>query len=89
VRTARRLQFHAAFVSSLQLGDVELLHLQHRAHYGLRLGRVGIARQVLQHGRHDLPGHTKLVGHPATLDFLAALGQLFPVLVDLGLCVGM
>ncbi len=68
-----------------QSGDVDLGHPQHGVHDSLRFGRVLVADQLDKRGRHDLPGHSELVLQPATLLGLPAGGQLFPVVVDLGL----
>src|SRR5438270_250009 len=43
---------------TLQLGDVELAHLQHRLHRTPGPTRVGVGEQLEQPPRHDLPGQT-------------------------------
>ena len=72
-------------VRSLELGGVQLLHLEHRLHCPLRAGRRGILEQVGQETRHHLPGHTELVLEPAALlgVRVAARRELLSAIVDL------
>src|SRR5262245_39393072 len=65
----------------LQLGDVDLLHLQHRLHDPVGLLAVGIARHLGHEGGDDLPGEAILVLEPAALLSVrvAALAELLPV----------
>ena len=72
-------------VGSLELGGVQLLHLEHRLHCPLRAGRRGILEQVGQETRHHLPGHAELVLEPAALlgVRVAARRELLLAIVDL------
>src|SRR4026208_2056923 len=72
-------------VSLLQLGNVDLGHLQHGLHDALRLCRVGVAHELHQRYRDDLPGQPVFVGEPAALLRCAAGRELVPEFVDFGL----
>ncbi len=67
----------------LQLTNLDLRHLHHRAHDAIRLCLVGIAHQLPQLRRNDLPGEPELVLEPAALALLPALRELLPVRVHL------
>src|SRR5437773_6807282 len=67
----------------LQALDVELLHLHHRLHDALRYCGIGIAEELRQRGRNDLPRQAELVLEPAAHLLLSAGGELLPLLVDL------
>src|SRR5262249_44708791 len=68
---------------ALQPGDVELLHPEHRLHHARRLRLVGIAQELAQDARHDLPRHAEAIDEPAALDLLSALGERAPIPIDL------
>src|SRR4051812_39279432 len=74
-----------SFRRSLQLGDIELLHLQHRFHRPVGFPPVRIAQQLDHPRRHHLPGQPELVLDPATLLRLGitTLAELVPVVVHL------
>ena len=59
----------------LQLGDVDLAHLQHRLHCPSPSLGVGIARQLVQAPRNDLPGKAVSVLEPAALARFAAVSS--------------
>ena len=63
----------------LKRADVELLHFEHCLHHALRFFRVGIAQQLPQLRRHDLPRQAEFVLEPAALNFPAVCGEFFPV----------
>src|SRR5712664_99007 len=67
----------------LQAFDVDLLHLHHRLHDALRYCGIGIAQELRQRGRNDLPRQTELILEPAAHLLLSASGELLPQLVDL------
>ena len=75
----------ALAVGGLQPGDVELHHLQHRLHDPLRLGGIGIAQQLRQYARHDLPRDAVAVPEPAASLDRTAGRQRVPQPVDLRL----
>src|SRR5215203_2888740 len=68
---------------ALELGDLDLAHLQHRRHHALRLLLVRIADQLAQDLGNDLPGDAVLVLEPTARALLAPFGELAPVRVDL------
>ena len=70
-------------VRGLELGDVELGHLQHPPHHLAGSLAVGIAQQLREHRRHDLPRDAVLVLEPAAWTRLSPLGERVPVVVDL------
>src|SRR5919204_2136053 len=80
---ASRRRLLLSSVGALQRLDLELAHLQHRAHHALRLLRIGVADQLQEDGRHDLPRDSVLVLQPAARSLLAAFRELLPQLVDL------
>src|SRR5580693_1417307 len=84
-RPGREPQLRRARVGTLQGGDVELLHGEHRRLRACCLLLVAAGDHVEEPGRHDLPGKAVLVDEPAAGDSLAAVGQPVPVVVDLGL----
>src|SRR5216684_421295 len=67
----------------LEAFDVDLLHLHHRLHDALRDCGIGIAQELRQSGRNDLPRQAELVLEPAAHLLLSAGGELLPQLVDL------
>src|SRR5215208_6815187 len=71
----------------LERSDVDLLHLEHRGHHTLRLLAVGVAEQLGQALRDDLPREAEPVLEPAARALFAALRQLAPVRVDLFLAL--
>src|SRR5207249_4978464 len=78
-----RLDARAA-VRLLELGDVELLHLEHRRHRCLRVARLLVAEHLRQLLGHDLPREPEAILQPSARAFLAAIrGQLGPVAVNL------
>src|SRR5690606_22414348 len=82
-RCALRTNALAAFIGLLKLPDVELAHLQHGLHGGLRLLLVFRLQQVAQDARDDLPREANLVLEPATWAGFALLGKLCPEFIDL------
>src|SRR4051812_2499384 len=71
------------FSGTLETGDVDLLHLEHRLHRPIRLRSVLIAEQLAKGVRDDLPGQAELVGEPPALALLSAAGEeLLPVVID-------
>ena len=52
--------------------DVELLHAEHRLHRALGASRIGIAEQLRERPRHDLPREAEAILQPAARAFLAA-----------------
>lgn len=73
--------------SALQALNIDLVHLQHGLHDAAGFGAIRIAQKFAQRGGDDLPGDAELVAQPAAAAFLAAGGELFPQLVNLGLGV--
>src|SRR5713226_5095792 len=67
----------------LEAFDVDLLHLHHRLHDALRDCGIGIAQELRQSGRNDLPRQAELVLDPAAHLLLSAGGELLPQLVEL------
>src|SRR6476659_293661 len=67
----------------LELLDHELPHAQHRLHDTLGLLRVRLLEQARKRRRDDLPGDSEPVPQPPTGALLAALGERFPIAVDL------
>src|ERR1700732_909469 len=72
-------------VGALEPGDVDLLHLHHRPHDGLRFRGVVILKQTPQGSGDDLPRYAEFVLEPAAALLLAAGGELLPQRVDFGL----
>src|ERR1700720_1175692 len=72
-------------VGALEPGDVDLLHLHHRPHDGLRFRGVVIPKQTPQGSGDDLPRYAELVLEPAAALLLAAGGELLPQRVDFAL----
>jgi hypothetical protein len=64
---------------AFEFGDIELGH----AHHGLH--GAGVAEELGDVVRDDLPAEAELVLAPAAGDLFAALGEAGPVAVDLGL----
>ena len=75
--------------SGLDLGDVDLLHSQHRLHRAFGPGRIGITERFQKLFRHNLPGNAVAVLQPATLNFDPAVGELFSKVIDFGWAVAM
>ena len=68
---------------ALQLGDVELHHLQHRLADPLRLFPIRVRHERGKHLGHDLPGEPISILEPAALFGRSSLEQGIPVAVDL------
>src|SRR5438105_2386601 len=66
-------------------GQVELLHAEDRLHAPGGAALVGAGQHLLPAGRDDLPRQAVPILQPAADTLLAALGELPPVVVDLGL----
>jgi hypothetical protein len=64
-------------------GDVDLAHLHHRVPRALDPLGVGVGEELVHARRDDLPGDAEAVLQPAARAFLAAVGELLPVVVDL------
>ena len=67
----------------LELRDLDLSHLQHRCHGALRLLTVGVADQLVERLRDDLPGDAVAVLEPSARPRFTAVGERVPVAVDL------
>jgi len=65
-----------------KLADVQLLHLENRAHHPLRLGAVAVQKHRGQRARNDLPRHAEFVGEPSAPIGLSAGAQPLPEFVD-------
>src|SRR5580765_920815 len=71
---------------SLQLGAVELPHLEHRLHHALHLRRVRVGHELVEQLGNDLPRQAEAVLQPSALALLAtALDETVPEAIDLGL----
>jgi hypothetical protein len=66
----------------VQVGDDDLSHAIHRLGGRRGAGPIGIADQLEEPVRDDLPAQAEAVFAPAALRFLAAAGQPLPVVVD-------
>jgi hypothetical protein len=67
----------------LEIRYDDLAHAEHRLGRRYRTRRTGIVEQLKEPLRHDLPTQPIAVLQPATLRFLAAVGQALPVIIDL------
>ena len=74
-----------AGVGALELGDVELHHLEHRGGGAARGRAIRVRHQLDEPARHDLPRHAVTVLQPAALLDLAARGECVPQPIDLRL----
>jgi hypothetical protein len=73
----------------LELGDIDLVHLQHGLHGAFGFFGILVAQEFTEGGGDDLPGEAEFIFHPAAAFFFAAGGELVPQFVDfrLGLAV--
>ena len=68
----------------LELGDIDLAHLEHRLHGAARTLRIGISNQLVQLARHDLPRQAESVLEPSARPRLASVRrERIPQPVDL------
>src|SRR5499427_7753100 len=63
--------------------DVDLAHLQHRAHDPLRRFGISVHQHLGQRSREDLPREAELVLEPAAVALFTVLCQRAPEVVDL------
>jgi hypothetical protein len=74
----------------LELGDINLAHLEHRLHGAARTLRIGISNQLVQLARHDLPRQPESVFEPSAGARLASVrGERIPHPVDLRLVLAL
>src|SRR6476620_3712678 len=81
--------YRLAVVRGFDLGDVDLLHLQHRIHRPLGGGPIAAGGALEQDARGDLPREAPFVLAPAAVAFLAAvIDDRVPIAVGLLLAFG-
>src|ERR1700755_473694 len=73
----------------LECGNDDLVHPEHRLRRRRGAGRVGVAGELEEPGRNDLPAQPEPVLEPAALRLLAAVDQPVPVVVDLVLVLAL
>ena len=74
----------------LELGVINLAHLEHRLHGAARTLRIGISNQLVQLARHDLPREPESVLEPSARARLTSVGrERIPQPVDLSLVLAL